>query len=171
MRTEGVTVVVDDGFVEHVRAGRIEVVPEIDRFTEHRVRLVDGRDLTPEVVLTATGYRHGLRELLPDQPDVVTEAGRRCAARHGLRFVGFTPAISGNLWQHPAEARRVSRAIARDLRSKSTAVPPWRAIDSMSPQRRMGRWSGELLGHWALEGSRVLEPRSRDRAPWRRAGS
>lgn len=119
LRTTGVTVAVDQGFVGHLKAGRLEVVAEIDRFTGGEAVLRDGRRLRPDVVLAATGFRSGLEDLVGhlgvlDAEGLPREgSGGHLPAVPGLWFIGYRTAIEGNLRRHPIEARRIAHAIAR----------------------------------------------------------
>jgi cation diffusion facilitator CzcD-associated flavoprotein CzcO len=135
LRTTGVTAAVDRGFVGHLRAGRIEVVPEVARLSGPDVVLHDGRRLRPDVVLTATGFTPGLDPVV-GHLGVLDAAGhpREGSARPdprapGLWFVGYRPAIEGNLRQHPSEARRVARAIARSAAKAARPKPTPAAHD------------------------------------------
>ncbi|WP_329239144.1 NAD(P)/FAD-dependent oxidoreductase [Actinoallomurus sp. NBC_01490] len=131
MRTTGVTVAVDQGFVAHLKAGRLRIVSAIDHFDGPEVVLRDGDRLGPDVILTATGYRPGL-ENLAGHLGVLDHAGRpgTGAGPHqpatGLWFIGYHPTIEGNLRRHPIEARRIARAIAAQSRrpDRTRVVPP-----------------------------------------------
>jgi putative flavoprotein involved in K+ transport len=118
LRTTGVTVALDEGFVAHLKAGRLEIVAEIDRLAGREVVLRGDRRLRPDVVLAATGFRRGLEPLV-GHLDVLDKAGlpragsaARTPAAPGLWFIGYRTAIEGNLRLHPIEARRIARAIA-----------------------------------------------------------
>ncbi len=56
---------VDSGFVDDVKAGRIETVAALDWIDGRSVVLVDGRRVDPDVVVAATGYTPALGDLLP----------------------------------------------------------------------------------------------------------
>ncbi|MER7174412.1 flavin-containing monooxygenase [Streptomyces mesophilus] len=112
MRTSGVTVAVDQGFVAHLTAGRLTVVEAIDRLDRSDAVLRDGTRLQPDVILTATGYDPGLTGLV-GHLDALDAHGRPHRSMPGLHFIGYRPALEGNLRQHPAEARRIARAITR----------------------------------------------------------
>lgn len=125
MRTAGVTVAVDQGFVEQLVAGRLETVAAVERLEGGDVVLMDGRRVRPDVIIAATGYRPGL-ETLVGHLEVLDHKGNprgrpgRPAAK-GLWFIGFWPAIEGNLRQHPSHAKMIARAIAAD---HSAGRPP-----------------------------------------------
>ncbi|WP_433463404.1 flavin-containing monooxygenase [Spirillospora sp. CA-128828] len=113
LRTSGVTAAVDRGFAAHLKAGRLTIVPEIDRLDGTRVVLRDGRVLRPDIVLAATGYRPGLEAMVGHLGVLDTDGLPTAAAAPGLWFVGYRPSLNGNLRLHPAEARRVADTITR----------------------------------------------------------
>jgi putative flavoprotein involved in K+ transport len=115
MRTSGVTVAIDQGFVQHLKAGRLEIVPQVAWFADPYVVLSDDRRLRPDVVLAATGFRRGLEPLV-GHLNVLDVAGRPrggsgapTPGAPGLWFIGYRTAIEGNLRLHPIEARRIAR--------------------------------------------------------------
>jgi putative flavoprotein involved in K+ transport len=119
LRLTGAALAVDEGFVAHLRAGRVTVVPEISQLDGEEVVLADGSRLRPDVVLAATGFRRGLEPLV-GHLDVLDEAGlpRGAAdggqpARPGLWFIGYRIQVAGNLRLHAIDARRMARAMTR----------------------------------------------------------
>ncbi|MDN5853446.1 MAG: NAD(P)/FAD-dependent oxidoreductase [Actinomycetia bacterium] len=117
LRTTGTTAAVDRGFVRHLTAGRLEIVPEIDHLTGADVVLRGGRSVRPDIVVSATGFRPGLEPLV-GHLGVLDEGGHPVAsaarpAAPGLWFIGYQPAIEGNLRRHPIEARSIARRIIR----------------------------------------------------------
>jgi putative flavoprotein involved in K+ transport len=125
LRTAGVTAAVDRGFVRQLRAGHVRVVPEVRELSGTDVVLADGQRIAPDVVVTATGYRPDLAELV-GHLDVLTARGlpstgpgRPVRGRPGLWFIGFWPALEGDLRRHPIEARTIARRIAASFRSLS----------------------------------------------------
>ncbi len=124
LRTTGVTIAVDQGLVAGLKAGRVHPVAEIHRLDGTDVVLSDGIRLQPDIVLAATGYRTGL-ETIAGHLEVLDERGRPRLVRHrtspmpGMHFIGFHPAIEGNLRQHPIEARRIARDIGHRHRRGS----------------------------------------------------
>jgi len=121
LRLTGEAVAVDDGFVAHLRAGRVTVVPQISRLDVDEVVLADGTRLRPDVVLAATGYRRGLEPLVghldvldeAGLPRVTSDAGQ--TARPGLWFIGYRVEVAGNLRLYRSDARRIARAMTRPL--------------------------------------------------------
>jgi putative flavoprotein involved in K+ transport len=120
--------ILDVGLIDAVRDGRVEPVPEVTGFDGARALLVGGRSIEPDVVIAATGYKRGLEPLvgrlqLLDARGVPRVHGDRTAAHApGLRFVGYTNPISGMFREIAMDARRVARAIRRELPG-SPALP------------------------------------------------
>jgi hypothetical protein len=109
---------IDVGTVELIKQGCIEVVPGIVSFGASTVRFDDGRELSFDSVLLATGYRAALDEFLADAPRY-TDArgyprwfGEEAGAR-GLYFVGYRNPPIGQLNDIAREARRVADSITR----------------------------------------------------------
>jgi putative flavoprotein involved in K+ transport len=108
--------VIDVGFLEHLRAGRIQVRPDVARFTPSGVVFADGTQLDCDVVVAATGYTTGLPAIL-SQTDALDERGYpRPGAHHpGLFFAGYAESPRGQLFESNRAARGMARAIAREL--------------------------------------------------------
>ena len=109
---------IDVGFVGHLRAGRITVVPAVDGFEGKHV-ICGERRLAVDAVIAATGYRRNLEPLV-GHLDVLTPRGRPVIhaprdsqAAPNLFFIGFTNPIVGNLYEISKVARRLAGEIAR----------------------------------------------------------
>lgn len=120
MRKTDVVPTIDVGTVEHLRAGRIDVVPEVVGFTEGGVELGDGSVIEPEVVIAATGYHRTLDGLVGALG--VLENGRptvRGSTTHpndpSMYFVGLSNPMKGLLFQINLDARAAAKAIASSL--------------------------------------------------------
>jgi len=116
LRTRTVPIL-DHGFVDAVRAGRIRIVANVDQLDADSVRLVDGFTLTPDAVICATGYHTGLEPIV-GHLGVLDERGlprvhgpATLPDLPGLHFVGITVELSGLLREIGREARAVGRAI------------------------------------------------------------
>lgn len=110
--------VFDAGFIDEVKAGRIELVGAVESFDGADVTLSDGTRIQPEVVIAATGYSRGLHRLV-GHVGVLDEAGFPTvlgASAHpaapGLYFAGFRLTISGQLRHMRRDARRIAKAIS-----------------------------------------------------------
>ena len=115
---EGQIPLIDVGFLAQLKAGRIEVVPELSAF-EGAVVICGERRLTPDAVIAATGYEQGLEPIV-GHLGVLDTRGR--PARHapdshpdgrGLFFVGYSNPISGNLREIAIDTRRLGQVLAR----------------------------------------------------------
>lgn len=119
LRVKGHGPVVDRGFVSALKAGKIEVVPAVTGLDGSRVTLADGRQVEPQVLIAATGYRHGLEPLvghlgvLSPTGKPVCVRGEENAAARGLYFNGFWLPASGQLPAMRRTTRRIGREIAR----------------------------------------------------------
>lgn len=117
-RRTGTVPILDTGIVDAVRAGRVRVVAATVSVDGPTVHLADGRSLTPDAVVAATGFATGLEPMVGhldvlDRRGVPTVHGAddHPAAR-GLHFVGLEATLSGLLREIGLEARRVGRALA-----------------------------------------------------------
>lgn len=94
LRETGKTPVIDIGTVDQVKAGKIDVKPGIESFTETSVHFEDGTEEPFDAVILATGYRAKLEDFLPftdglfDQHGVPKEVVGR-GKYEGLYFLGF----------------------------------------------------------------------------------
>jgi putative flavoprotein involved in K+ transport len=117
LRTRTVPIL-DHGFVDAVRAGRVRVVPDVDRFDGADVRLCDGSTLRPDAVISATGYRTGLEGLvghlgvLDERGLPLVHGAKTLPHLPGLYFVGVSVELAGLLREIGLEARAVGRAVA-----------------------------------------------------------
>jgi putative flavoprotein involved in K+ transport len=121
--------ILDVGLLDAVRDGRVEPVPAVTRFDGSRVVLAGCGSIEPEVVIAATGYKRGLEPLvgqleLLDARGVPRIHGDQTAAHApGLRFVGYTNPVSGMFREIAIDARRIARAIKRELRASPARAP------------------------------------------------
>jgi putative flavoprotein involved in K+ transport len=127
IRVKGLGVVVDRGFADAVRSGRVEVVPGVEGFDGAEVLLTGGARLRPDAVIAATGYRMGLEQLV-GHLGVLLPNGR--PAFHGgkthpraprLYFNGYYLPIGGQLPQLVRTSRAIARAEARARRRTAPA--------------------------------------------------
>jgi cation diffusion facilitator CzcD-associated flavoprotein CzcO len=114
--------IIDKEVIEAVKDGRIEIVRGVELLDSTGVLLADGERVEPDVLICATGYRRGLEALVGDL-GVLDERGWPTAlgkdpAAPGLRFVGYVPR-PGGLGYMGREAKRMAKAIARELRDRA----------------------------------------------------
>ena len=116
---DGVTVAVDDGFVRALKAGRVIMKPDIDRFNGSTVRFADGSACSPDAVICATGYRPALSGIVGhlvilNQSGMPPFTGPASSPLHAdLWFFGLDRSIYGNMHVHRRQARQLAQMIAR----------------------------------------------------------
>lgn len=107
----------DDGFIDSVKAGRIEIVAAVEGFDGDDVLLADGSRVRPEAVIAVTGYRRGLEPLvghlgvLDDKGTPLVTGGSQRPAAPGLFFTGYRTELSGQLRLMRFDARSIARAL------------------------------------------------------------
>lgn len=130
LREDGRGPVIVDGFVEQLRAGRLEVVDELLAFDDGAAVLAGGNRVRPDAVIAATGYERGLERLVGHlgvlRPDgrPRTSCGLPDPALPGLYFIGYTVPLSGQLHEIAADARRLRRSVAADCPPRRVAGRP-----------------------------------------------
>lgn len=111
--------ILDAGLVPALKAGRVQVVAAVERFDGPQVVLADGGRLRPDVVIAATGFRHGLEPLvghlgvLGPHGLPVAHGPVTAPQAPGLYFIGFTNPISGILREIGRDAKRIARVVAQ----------------------------------------------------------
>ena len=111
---------IDVGFLQQLKAGRIVVVPAVDGFDGEHVCLADGSRRRADVVIAATGYRQGLEPLvghlgvLGDDGRPRVRGGVTDPVAPRMWFTGFTNPISGMFRELGIDAKRIARAVVRD---------------------------------------------------------
>ena len=122
-RATGTTPTIDVGLVKQLRAGRVTPVAAVERFDGGEVVLADGTRVAPDAVIAATGYTTGLEPVVGhlgvlDKSGKPLVTGRRYVSRApGLRFLGMTNPLKGQLFQISLDARAIGRSISRELRA------------------------------------------------------
>ncbi|MET8168525.1 NAD(P)/FAD-dependent oxidoreductase [Streptomyces sp. NPDC005329] len=126
---EGVNPVLDNGFVDAVRSGRVVPVAAVQAFHGPDVLLADGTRLRPDTVIAATGYRPDLHDLVGSL-GVLDEAGQPLAVgaqthpeAPRLYFAGYTNPLTGVLRQAGIEARAITHALRRETERTPLLTP------------------------------------------------
>jgi cation diffusion facilitator CzcD-associated flavoprotein CzcO len=120
----GTAPAIDNGFVSALKAGRVQVVPEIAAFEGHAVRLADGQTIKPDIVIAATGYRTGLEEMIGhlgilDETGVPTIHGdEQDPSCPGLWVTGMRPRLVGLFVLAGRTGSNIADAIALSLRKE-----------------------------------------------------
>jgi len=137
--------ILDVGFVDLVKKGRVRVVAAVERFEDGDVVLADGERVRPEAVIAATGFRRGLEPLV-GHLGLLRDDGR--AAVHGpvtdprapeLYFIGYSNPLGGNLHEIAVDSRKIARAIARRRRQREPAGVAQPAGGGSSPPSNSSR--------------------------------
>jgi putative flavoprotein involved in K+ transport len=99
---------IDVGFLDHLKGGRIDVLPAVAGFADGAVVFADERAERFDVVIAATGFRNALTELL-DLPDPLA------SSHPGLYFIGYRDSVRGALFEIDRDSRRIAHEIAGAL--------------------------------------------------------
>ncbi|MEM9921707.1 MAG: NAD(P)/FAD-dependent oxidoreductase [Bacteroidota bacterium] len=94
LRETGKTPVIDLGTVDHIKAGKIKILPDIDHFEAEHIVFSDGQKHAFDKVILATGYRAKVDDFIQGiQPFLdrygVPKAPVGSGDFKGLYFVGF----------------------------------------------------------------------------------
>jgi len=108
---------IDIGTIRLIKQGRIAVYPGIERFDGPDVMFTDGRKVSFDAAILATGFRPKVDAFLEDAGAALGEDGMplssgREAAISGLYFCGYRISPSGMLREIAREAQRISADIA-----------------------------------------------------------
>lgn len=97
----GTSPAIDNGFIAALKAGKIEVVAEIKQLESTAVQLVDKQSIEPDIVISATGYRTGLENILghlnilDDTGIPPIQGAEQLRDYPGLWFTGMKLRLSG----------------------------------------------------------------------------
>jgi cation diffusion facilitator CzcD-associated flavoprotein CzcO len=105
--------VIDVGFVEVLKQGRVQIRPALVRLSGSEAVYADGRSEPFDAIIAATGFATGLDTLLEpgallDKANEPVAPSGVPTASPGLYFIGFTHSLRGHLF----EANRTSRTLA-----------------------------------------------------------
>jgi putative flavoprotein involved in K+ transport len=110
--------ILDVGFVDAVRDGRVRVVAALERFEDGAAVLADGSRLQVDAVIGATGYRPALEALvghlgvLDERGEPLIHAAQEHRQAPGLHFVGYQVTLGGTFRLIGIEAKQLARAVA-----------------------------------------------------------
>jgi cation diffusion facilitator CzcD-associated flavoprotein CzcO len=115
---------IDVGFVDALKRGRVTVRPALERLTETGAVFADGTSEPFDAIIAATGFTTGLESLI-DVPDVLDDLGEprgtsgEPTVHPGLYFIGFTHSLRGHLFEANRASRRLARHVEGYLTSRS----------------------------------------------------
>ena len=122
MKVRGLGPVADCGFIDAVRAGRVEVVPALAGFDGDDAILSGGARLRADAVIAATGYGRGLERLVGHLgvlgPTGLPEAtgGESHPLAPGLYFNGYRLPLPGVLPAMRRSSVEIAKAVVRERR-------------------------------------------------------
>jgi putative flavoprotein involved in K+ transport len=112
--------ILDIGFADAVRDGRIEIVGAVEGFEGREVLLAGGDRIGPDAVIAATGFKRGLEPLV-GHLGLLSPAGRPLVHgpychrdAPGIHFIGFSDPISGMFREINIDSWKIACAIAED---------------------------------------------------------
>jgi len=122
----GTIPILDVGFVDAVRDGRIEVVAAVTGFDGDDVLLADGSRVRPDAVIAATGFRPGIEPLV-GHLDALDGDGlpRSDEPQPGLHLFGYSATLGGTIRLLAQEAPHLGdrlEARAAELRGSEPSV-------------------------------------------------
>jgi putative flavoprotein involved in K+ transport len=116
---------IDVGFVDALKRGRVKVRPALERLTQTDAVFADGTSEPFDAIIAATGFTTGLESLV-DIQNVLDDRGEPRGtsgdptAQPGLYFIGFTHSLRGHLFEANRTSRRLAINVERYLRSICT---------------------------------------------------
>jgi putative flavoprotein involved in K+ transport len=144
LREEAIPIV-DIGFIDMLKAGKLSIVAGVVGFAGDRVLLADGDALQVDAVVAATGFRNNLAPLvghlgvLDDKGRPTARGGHVDPVMPNLWFTGYTNPISGNFREMAIDAKRIARAVVRARHSglvDALRVSAPRMVPGREPVRR-----------------------------------
>jgi hypothetical protein len=109
--------IIDVGWLKQLKRGRIQVRPNVARFTATGVVYDDDCVEAFDAVIAATGFQTGLAGLL-DVPGALDARGYpafpsgRPSVHPGFYFMGYTESVRGHLFEANQDSRRLARLVA-----------------------------------------------------------
>jgi putative flavoprotein involved in K+ transport len=110
--------ILDVGFTEAVRAGRVRVVAALERFEGGAAVLADDTLVEVDAVIAATGFRTGLEPLvghlgvLDEHGEPLVHGAHEHPRAPGLHFVGYQVTLGGTFRLVGIQARQLARTLA-----------------------------------------------------------
>jgi len=113
---------IDVGFVDALKKGRVTVRAAVERLTPSGAVFADGTSEAFDAIIAATGFSSSLASLV-DVPGALDEASEprggsgEPTAYPGLYFIGFMHSLRGHLFEANRASRRLARNVERYLKS------------------------------------------------------
>jgi putative flavoprotein involved in K+ transport len=118
---------IDVGFVDALKRGRITVRPAVERLSPTGAVFADGTSETFDTIIAATGFRTGLDAMIDASavPGLLDDLGQPRGTAGapttlpGLFFIGFIHSLRGHLFEANLASRRLARHV-RDYLDRTT---------------------------------------------------
>lgn len=124
VRTGEHPTVVDAKVIAAIKAGRVEIVPNVSSVTEQEVLLDDGSALRPDTIIAATGFTSGLEPIVGHLGVLDDRGGPRAfggpAVLPGLRFACHV----ANIYNIDHDTRAVAEQVSRELAQEPVGREP-----------------------------------------------
>jgi len=147
----GTAPAIDNGFVASLKAGKVTVVPAIERFETNTVHLSDQQTVEPDIVIAATGYRTDLQSIL-GHIDVLDDSGipkihgdQQMDAYPGIWFTGMQPRLTGFFQLAGSTARKIARAIDGNRNKQQEGAPAMafvKLVENLHPRFNLNTKTG-----------------------------
>jgi putative flavoprotein involved in K+ transport len=115
---------IDVGFVDALKRGRVTIRPALERLTPPGAVFADGTSEPFDAIVAATGFTTGLESIV-DAPGALDDFGEPRGApggptsHPGLYFIGFTHTLRGHLFEANRASRRLALNVRRYLMSRA----------------------------------------------------
>ena len=112
--------VIDVGFVDALKKGRVQIRPALMRLTATQAVYADGHAEPFDAIIAATGFDTGLDSLLGaavtlnDAHEPATRSGEP-TSNPGLFFIGYTHSLRGHLFEANLASRKLALHVSRYL--------------------------------------------------------
>lgn len=115
--------VIDVGFLKQLKARKIEVVSDVERFTRKGVAFSNGLEQEFDVIVAATGFTTGLDRVLT-APRALDDRGhpRSDPGHRGLYFAGYSETPRGQLFESSRAAHKLAAQVDKYLQSSDRHV-------------------------------------------------
>nr|WP_271711650.1 NAD(P)/FAD-dependent oxidoreductase [Marinigracilibium pacificum] len=121
LRKKGKTPVIDQGTMDYIREGKIEVKPALTKVREHWAWFDDESMIDIDAIIYATGFRSAIEEFIEGGDKLLNQYGHPYTAIPGDRypgmyFLGFNAYKSGILYSIQKESPKIVDHLKKYLR-------------------------------------------------------
>ncbi|QCK13307.1 hypothetical protein DCC35_00355 [Mangrovivirga cuniculi] len=121
LRKEGKTPVIDQGTMDYIRQGKIEVKPELTKVREHWAWFCDESMIDIDAIIFATGFKSAVEEFVEGGEELLNPYGNPYSAIpggqwSGMYFLGFNAYKSGILYSIQKESPKIVNHLKEYLR-------------------------------------------------------